>query len=229
MSNRKKRCRVETDWLDEFEKNYHDNVKKATLDKKWIIKEKIKSYNFITKSADDISYDLLLDVEKNLDRNYAIAELDKYLNNKIMSTEIERGIFENVLINVSQHKMQNNIFYPNYYSELYNICRNLDLTDKSIDNTTLLPSILIGDIHPHSVAFLSPQQMHPTRWMAYYQKKERETETINHTGAYKDCDNKCKNCGGVDFHSYEQQLRSADEPASKFIICIDCNYTVIQW
>jgi DNA-directed RNA polymerase subunit M/transcription elongation factor TFIIS len=229
MSIIKKRERTETNWVDELKEKYHSDVKKATLDKKWIIREKIKSYNFITKSAHDISFELLLDVEKNLDRNYAVKELDKYLNNIIMSSEIERGIFESVLINVSQQKLQHNIFYPNYFSELYNICRNLDLTDENIDNTTLLPSILNGEIHPHSVAFLSPQQMHPTRWKSFYQKKERETETINHTGAYKDYDNKCKNCGGVDFHSYEQQLRSADEPASKFIICIDCNYTVIQW
>jgi DNA-directed RNA polymerase subunit M/transcription elongation factor TFIIS len=219
----------EKDWKCEFIERYNDNIKKMSLDKKWFAKEKIKNYNFITKSANDISCDLLTDVEKNLDRKFSIKELNKYLNNIVFATEIERGLFESVLISISQKNLQNNIFYPNYYAELCNICRNLNINDESIGNKTLLPSILSGEIHPNCVAFLSPQQLHPMKWKSFYQKKERESDTINHVGAYKDYENKCKNCGGVDFHSYEQQLRSADEPASKFIICIDCNYTVIQW
>lgn len=216
-------------FTNEFIEKYNDIIKKMSLDKKWFAREKIKNYNFVSHSANDISYNLLSEVENNVDRNYSIKELDKYLNNIIIATEIERGLFESVLINISQKNLQTSVFYPTYYSELHNICRNLDVNDESVGNKTLLPSILNGEIHPVYVAFLSPQQLHPMKWKSFYQKKERESDTINHVGAYKDYENKCKNCGGVDFHSYEQQLRSADEPASKFIICIDCNSTVIQW
>jgi len=52
--------------------------------------------------------------------------------------------------------------------------------------------------------------MHPIRYIPYFKKKERENETINNNGVYKDYENKCEKCGGVDFTSYNQQLRLLD-------------------
>jgi DNA-directed RNA polymerase subunit M/transcription elongation factor TFIIS len=183
----------------------------------------------LTKNAYDISLELLSDVEKNLNRKYAVNEFNKYIDNVLIASEIERGLFENTLIEISQKNIKIDMFYPRYFFELHNICNNLDQENKSVNNQTFKPMILRGEIQPRCIAFMTPQQMHPMRYSGYYQKKERENETINNNGVYKDYENKCEKCGGVDFNSYTQQLRAADEPASKFITCIDCNHTVIQW
>lgn len=213
----------------DFINKYNDKIKEIVLDKKWLDKERIKNYNFLTKNANDISLEILTDVEKNLDRKYAINEFNKYLDNMLIATEIERGLFENTLIEISQKNMKINVFYPRYYFETYNICNNLDQENKSVNNQTLRPMILRGEIQPRYVAFMSPQQMHPMRYTEYYKKKERENETINNNRVYKDYENRCEKCNGFEFSSYSQQIRSPDEPETKFITCIDCKHTIIQW
>ena len=217
-----------TEYVNKFEKQCLAKLQTTKFDKAGLEKEKIKMHKFLTKSSNDIPCNLLVEAETNLDRKFAVAELNKYLNNEILAMEIERGLFEYVLIHVSTKKLQNHYCYATYYNELYNICNNLDQNNENINNQTLRPALLNGEINPRIVAFLSPQQIHPKRWILFSQKKIREAEVMNHSGTHKDYENKCKNCGGVEFHSYEQQLRSADEPANKFIVCIDCGYTVIQ-
>jgi DNA-directed RNA polymerase subunit M/transcription elongation factor TFIIS len=199
-------------------------IQNLKFDKIGIEKERIRSYHFSTKNTEDISYNLLLEAEK-IDRKSAIEKIDKYLNNKMLSMDLERGLFEHVLIH--SKKLQVHLFAPTYFHELYNICENLNESNESINNKTLCAAIKSGQIRSQIVPFLSPQQLHPDHWIFFGKKKAREDETIHHVGAYIDNENPCKNCGGIEFHSYEQQLRSADEPANKFITCIKCCFTVI--
>jgi DNA-directed RNA polymerase subunit M/transcription elongation factor TFIIS len=215
------------DYLIKFQNLCLKKAVNFTFDKNGIDREKIRMYNFSTKIGNDFPIEILIEAENNINRKNAVEQIDKYLNNEMFSMELEKGLFEYVLIHVSSKKSQPHFCVPIYYNMLIDICRNLDQDDKSIDNQTLRPGILNGEIKPYYVAFLTPQQLHPKRWIQYFQKKAREDDAMNHVATYKDVDNKCKNCGGIEFHSYEQQLRSADEPANKFIICIDCGYTVI--
>jgi len=203
---------------------------------KWYEEYKKKKYfkkhgfdeNMLNNIVNEVTHELLVNMETNIDRNFGVKEINKYMNNIEISTEIERGIFCATLINIYQRRIISRNTIGDYFHELFNICANLDTNDKKINNQFLKYAILNKEISPFRVGFLTPQQMHIQRWFPYYQKRDREIEAINHVAAYKDYENKCQSCGGVDFYSYEQQLRSADEPASKFIVCLDCKSTILQ-
>lgn len=217
--------------LEEYRTNFQNQclsrLSTINFDKNGIELEKIKSYDFMTDITEDISYDLIVEAEKSIDRNAAVKKINKFINNEMLSIELEMGLFEYMLTHIVTKKLQYHYCIPTYLMELDNICSNLDLNNESVGNQTLLPAILNCELSPKLVAFLSPQQIHPKRWLTILQKKSREDQAMSSLATYEDPENKCKNCGCIKFHSYEQQLRSADEPANKFIVCIDCGYTVI--
>jgi DNA-directed RNA polymerase subunit M/transcription elongation factor TFIIS len=202
-------------------------LSKLNFDKNCIKQEQIKSYDFMTDTANDIPISLLKEADNSIDRKSAINKINVLLGDEILSIELEKGLFEYALIHVSSKKLQFHHCVPTYEMELYNICSNLDINNKDINNPTLRSSILKYEINPRLVPFLSPQQVHPKRWLSILQKRSREDQALTSVATYEDPENKCKNCGCIKFHSYEQQLRSADEPADKFIVCVDCGYTVM--
>lgn len=213
--------------IENFRKLCLSKLSSLKFDKHSIEKEKIKLYNFMTDSANDIPYELLIEAEKSIDRKSAVEQLTKFLKDVMLAIELERGLFEYTLIHILTKKLQHHYCSSTYLMELYNICHNLDIYNKEINNKTLCPAIQKGELNPRLVPFLSPQQIHPKRWLSVLQKKAREEQALSSVATYDDPENPCKNCGNIKFHAYEQQLRSADEPANKFIICIDCGYTVI--
>jgi DNA-directed RNA polymerase subunit M/transcription elongation factor TFIIS len=213
--------------IEKFRKQCLSKLSSLNFDKHSVEKEKIKLYNFMTDIANDIPYELLVEAEKTIDRKSSVVQLMKYLKDYMLAIELEKGLFEYVLTHVLTKKLQFHYCYPTYLMALDSICRNLDINNKDVNNKTLCPAILKGEINPSLVPFLSPTQIHPKRWLSVLQKKAREEQALSSVSTYDDPENPCKNCGNTKFHSYEQQLRSADEPANKFIICIDCGYTVI--
>lgn len=217
--------------LQEYQTNFKQKcllkLSSLSLDKNGLEEERINMYDFMTDTALDIPYNLVKEIESLIDRKLAVQKINNFLNNEILSMELERGLFEYALIHIWTKKLQSSYCVSTYEMELYNICSNLDINDTEINNKTLRPAILNGELNPRLVAFLSPQQIHPNRWLSILQKKSREDQAMSSVAIYEDPENKCKNCGCIKFHTYEQQLRSADEPANKFIVCIDCGYTVI--
>lgn len=191
------------------------------------IEKKFDSYNFFSLKFNDVNFSLIEELEKNINRQDTIKQINKYINNISISTDIEKGLFEYCISQIINKKMQHKIIIPYYYTELYNICNNLDENNTNINNKTLKKNIIDGIINPKFVAFLSPQQLHPDIWMEYSQKQKREDETSNFIVAYDDLENKCKGCGGHKFYSCEQQVRSADEPATKYVVCINCRLTEV--
>lgn len=216
------------DFKTKFENECLTNLLWMKFDKNSLEKQRVKFYNFATKIAQDIPYGLLIEAENSIDRKFAVYEIDKYLNDEILSMELEKGLFEYTLTHISTKKLQYHYCNPTYQKTLYDICCNLDTNNEDINNQTLKSAILSGKTDPKMVAFMTPQQLHPMRWMSVIQRKAREDQALMSVATYKDEENPCKNCSGVEFHSYEQQLRSADEPASKFIVCATCSNTVIM-
>jgi DNA-directed RNA polymerase subunit M/transcription elongation factor TFIIS len=215
------------DCQTKFKNQCLTKLSRLNFDKNCIKQEQIRLYDFMTDTANDIPLTLLKEAENSIDRKTAIDKINALLGNEILSMELEKGLFEYAMIHISTKKLQYHYCIPTYEMELYNICSNLDKNNKETDNQTLRTSILNYEINPRLVPFLSPQQVHPKRWLSIIQKRSREDQALTSVATYEDPENKCKNCGCIKFHSYEQQLRSADEPADKFIVCIDCGYTVM--
>jgi len=186
----------------------------------------IANYDFYTKNSNDIKIDLILLAESRIDRQRAIKKLMGYINELFIAVEVERGIFEFSLVHVVLFKLDNKFVYSVYMEKLNDICCNLDVNDKHIDNQTLLHNLKNITFNPKFTAFLSPEQMHPKRWADVISKQKMRDEITNNvktTDIYK-----CARCGERKFKITEIQMRCADEPANRVCVCLVCYNTFIK-
>lgn len=193
---------------------------KANLEKTHLARYKFRMGNSI-----DISFDLIREAETTISRRYGLDKICKYVENIVIANDIEHGLFEFSLLHVTMKKLDISYVSSVYFHKLHNICVNLDTKDKNIENKTMLNAVYKGLLKPYMIAFLSPQQMHPERWEQYTQKKMREDDAlynIETTDEYE-----CDNCGERKSTVTSVQMRSADEPENKFIVCVVCGTTKI--
>lgn len=196
------------------------------MDKKIIQKEMVNRYRFRTQACNDINYLTIICAEKSIDRKHAILELQKYLGYYHLASEMEKGLFEFSLTHVTVNKQPIHLISNIYSHHLTTLCRNLDPNDKGVENKSLIVMIKENGMDPFYVPFLKPNQMHPDRWLSIINKKKIEEETENNlqtTDIYT-----CKRCKEKKFKIMEMQLRSLDEPSSKFCTCLTCGFTFIK-
>ena len=153
--------------------------------------------------------------------------IDKELDNLIISRRIERSIF-NYTIELSNEKnikkqWKNPYFKNLYLSKIRSIYSNLK-SDSYIQNNNFKQRILNNDIDPTQIAFLSAYDIYPENWKKLFDEKTRrdkikyEFKPEAMTDAFK-----CKRCGSRSCSYYEVQTRSADEPMTQFVNCLECN------
>lgn len=186
-------------------------------------KDFIKYYDFVSQYSNDIKYELIKYAEKNVNRKRSIEKLSKYVKYINIANDIEKGIFEHSLIIVTVDNLDYGYFESVYDEKLYDICINLDKNNKRISNKTLLGLVLTRQINPQVVAFLTPADLNPIRWKDVVDKmrlKHNTLSTMRTTDLYK-----CKKCGERKFKVSEMQTRCADEPSTKFYVCLVCCFT----
>ena len=210
---------------EEFKNRCLQRASTIKFDKASLEKEYINRYHFYTKGSSDISFDLVREAEKTIDRKEGVAQINKYVKEDFTSHEIEKGLFEYSLLHVTGKKLDNAFVNHVYSTKLHNICCNLDEKNTHIQNKTLLKAIFKGELKPHMVAFLSPQQMHPERWESIIQKRIKEDEAKYNPETTDEYE--CSKCKERKCTVEYVQLRSADEPANMFIVCVVCGTTII--
>ena len=102
------------------------------------------------------------------------------------------------------------------------IYSNLD-PDSYIGNKELLNKIINKEIGAYDLAFLDNTELMPERWEELLDRKkkidknkyERRREIA--TDLYR-----CGSCGERQCTYYQLQTRSADEPMTTFVTCINC-------
>ena len=113
-------------------------------------------------------------------------------------------------------KWENGRFVQLYTDRLRTIFINLK-------NSELLNSLNNGEITPQQLAFMTHQEMNPDHWRTLIEQKTvRDANKFsNNIQASTDMFT-CKKCRGKRCTYYELQTRSADEPATIFVTCLDC-------
>lgn len=212
------------------------NVEKTELSKNAekietpIIDEKkennIFKCNFRMKGSSDIQQDLIDFASKNINRKRGFDEINNYIKNTSLSKEIEDGLFEASLLHITIKKQDISTVTNVYGYKLCLICKNLDINDEHIQNKTLLNMIKNKETNAYMTAFLSPQQMHPEKWETYNQRKIREDDAMYNPETTDEYE--CSKCKERKSTVEYIQLRGADEPANKFIVCVVCGTTVIE-
>ena len=142
------------------------------------------------------------------------------LDDDVCSTNLEKGIFNYAIKEAGRKKIvkkwENPSFVCLYKDRLRSIYMNLK-------NNNFMNQIQNGDILPQNVAFMTHQEFNPERWQTLIEKKMKRdaskyTDNIQaSTNMYT-----CRKCKSNRCTYYEMQTRSADEPATIFVTCLDC-------
>lgn len=160
-------------------------------------------------------------------RNSSVNILNKIIKDDILARNIEKSIYNSVidlckLKNINK-SWNNKIFIDLYLSKIRSIYSNIN-ANSYIKNDTFLNRIKSGDINIEGIAKLSVHDIFPDNWkyimeiqskrdkIKYELKPEAMTDTF-----------KCNRCGSRETSYYEVQTRSADEPMTQFITCLNCN------
>ena len=155
--------------------------------------------------------------------------LGKYLTPE-QGCELERGLF-NFTLDESKRKKIRALWENPDFQILYDIqvCRVISnmCSNSYIANSRLLTRYREGEFRIWEIPYMTFSDLYPERWTALSEremKKEAkmlEVDTSMATDMFR-----CPRCGKRQCTYYEQQTRSADEPMTIFIRCINCGK---QW
>ena len=155
-----------------------------------------------------------------------VIKFDTILNNLRLSKIIEKGIYNYTIDTAKSRNItrlwNDRVFYNLYMNKCISIYSNLS-KDSYIQNNYLLKNILEKKIDPESVANLSVYDIFPDNWKDLMDKKSKMDELKYKLKPEAMTDQfKCRKCYSRSCSYYEVQTRSADEPMTQFITCLDC-------
>jgi DNA-directed RNA polymerase subunit M/transcription elongation factor TFIIS len=152
-------------------------------------------------------------------RNNITGKLNDRFNDLKISKNVEKGLFNYSLKEADQRKIikkwDNKLFVLIYLNHLKSMLTNL--TDKWVDD------IKNGTIKPHVFAFMNHQEFNHDKWKPLIDiksKRDKNKFEVNMAAATDTFT--CRKCKGKNCTYYLQQVRSADEPMTVFVQCIDC-------
>jgi transcription elongation factor S-II len=153
-------------------------------------------------------------------RKNVTSHLNGILKQEKRSTNLEKAIYNYSLKEATQRKVVKKWDNP-YFVELYtNRLRTIYI---NLSNPELLEQIESGQIKSHDVAFMTHQEMNPKKWDPLIQAKIKKDKTKYETNMEAATDTfKCRKCHKSKCTYYQLQTRSADEPMTTFVQCLEC-------
>lgn len=153
-------------------------------------------------------------------RKNIASKLDILLKHPRNSGNLEKGIYNWTINEATSKKVVkkwDNAFFVQIYSDKFRS------TFINLGNSDIVEQINSGALKPHAAAFLTHQEMLPAKWDDLIQAKIKrdinkyETKMEAATDTFT-----CRKCHSKKCTYYQMQTRSADEPMTTFVSCIDC-------
>jgi transcription elongation factor S-II len=146
--------------------------------------------------------------------------LNKHLDNPVKSINLEVGVFNFALKEANSRKVlkkwDNTHFVQLYIDRLRTIYINLK-------NPVILKQVKENVITSQAFSEMSHYEMFPEKWDALIHQKsirdksKYDTQIEAATNTFT-----CRKCKSNKCTYYQMQTRSADEPMTIFVSCIDC-------
>ena len=172
---------------------------------------------------------MTLNMNSNNDeyRNRSVDKINDYVKDDIKSRNIEKSIYNYSIRTAAKHNFycswNTHKFKELYLSKLRSIYSNLK-SDSYIQNKEFKQKVLSNEIDPKTIATLSIYDIFPENWKALFDEKARKDKIKYEFKPQAMTDVfKCRKCGSRSCSYYEVQTRSADEPMTQFINCLECN------
>uniref|UniRef100_A0A6C0C2X1 TFIIS-type domain-containing protein n=1 Tax=viral metagenome TaxID=1070528 RepID=A0A6C0C2X1_9ZZZZ len=159
-------------------------------------------------------------------RNNIRENLNQIITNDKISVNLEKAIF-NYSIRRSNEKnivkRWDNIYFVQLYTDkLRSIINNID-PKYNKKNKSLLNKLKKSKILPQNLAFMSHQEMNPKLWKKLIDAKIKRDKNCVSTDMSAATDEfTCFKCKTSKCTYYQLQTRSADEPMTTFVMCLNC-------
>ena len=153
----------------------------------------------------------------------------KFLENKFSKNDIkllEQSIYE-VTYNYAQknyvaRSWKSPVFIEIYRQNVRSIMSNIH-PDSPVKNHRLLSRVLDGEFKLFEIPTMTAYDMFPEKWFALKDKLlQREQKILEGNKSRATDQFKCRRCNKRECTYYELQTRSADEPMTCFISCLNC-------
>ena len=143
-----------------------------------------------------------------------------------IAIKIEKGIYNNIIKYCNAKgilkKWENSFFKKLYVHKVISIYVNLDLTSY-VKNTRFIERLRSKEFKPYEIAEMEPSQIFPENWKKIYDEKEKRDKYLYEVNKDMATDMfTCGRCKKKECSYYQLQTRSADEPMTTFVTCLNC-------
>ena len=155
-------------------------------------------------------------------RKEADKKLNNLINNKNISKSIEKSIYNFSLDYIKHNNIDESLIESIYMDKEDDILKNIDYKSE-LNNKNFLQRIENNDIDPKNIAYLDPHEIHPEYWEPIIEKfkfREDKVKNIATTDMFT-----CSKCKEKRCTVAQMQTRSADEPMTVFVTCMECGHT----
>lgn len=136
------------------------------------------------------------------------------------ATNLEIGIFNYAIKEATQRKIVKKWENPHFVSIYIDRLRSIYMNLKNDNIKTLIRN---GEIEPKQLAFMTHQEFKPDKWRELIEKKMKRDASKYNTNIQASTNMyTCRKCKSSRCTHYEMQTRSADEPSTIFVTCLDC-------
>ena len=139
-----------------------------------------------------------------------------------IATNLEIAIYNYAIKEATSKKIlkkwENPFFLQLYTDRMRTIFLNLKKEE-------LMKQLKNQEITPQTLVFMTHQEMNPEHWKTMIEKKiKRDANKFNINMQASTDTFTCRKCKSKKCTYYELQTRSADEPATIFITCLNCSH-----
>ena len=215
---------------DEVEKSsiIEEEIEEEEEEEKPVRRKRAAAYNKVDTAGlkEDISIES--EPETNKIRLLCISNL-KFIEDKFSNEDIrllEKGIFEaafNFAIkNHVARSWKSAIFIEIYREIVRSVFSNIH-PDSPVKNHRLLIRVIEGEFPLYTLPSMTSYEMFPEKWFELRDKQlQREQKILEGNKSRATDQFKCRRCLKRECTYYELQTRSADEPMTIFITCLNC-------
>jgi DNA-directed RNA polymerase subunit M/transcription elongation factor TFIIS len=215
---------------DEVEKSsiIEEEIEEEEEEEKPVKRKRAPAYNKVDTAGlkEDISIES--EPETNKLRLLCISNLN-FLEDKFSKEDIrllEKGIFEAAfnfaLKNHVARSWKSAIFIEIYREIVRSVFSNIH-PDSPVKNRRLLTRVIDGEFPLYTIPSMTSYEMFPEKWFELRDKQlQREQKILEGNKSRATDQFKCRRCSKRECTYYELQTRSADEPMTIFITCLNC-------
>ena len=156
-----------------------------------------------------------------LNRDAVIEKLNKILDNLEISKKLENSVYE--FVENENLEKQSNLFIRIYHNKIVSLYNNLN-PKNNIKNINFRNKVLSNSIDFKQIPYMTPQEIFPEHWKLLMDKQKETDEFLYLKRPVASTDEyKCAKCKERKCSYYELQVRSSDEPMTRFVQCLVCD------